>query len=105
MRTHIIAALLLASATGAFAQDEQNVIAPPATAAPSAAAPIDRRVAWCEEYATWLVAMTQTGDPTPADVRQTHRLEVELNSCTIDPQGYERQTRVEAQRAVEIANG
>jgi hypothetical protein len=49
--------------------------------------------------------MTQSGDPTPADVRQTHRLEIELNSCTIDPQGYERQTRIEAQRAVEIANG
>jgi len=105
MRTHIIAAILLASATAAFAQDEREVIAPPSTAAPSAAAPIDRRADWCEEYATWLVAMTQTGDPSPADVRQTHRLEVELNSCTIDPQGYERQTRVEAQRAVEIANG
>jgi hypothetical protein len=105
MRAHILAAILLASVSVAYAQEESEVIAPPTTAAPSAAAPIDQRVHWCEQYATWLVAMTQSGDPTPADVRQTHRLEIELNSCTIDPQGYERQTRIEAQRAVEIANG
>lgn len=105
MRTHVIAAVLLAFATTAFAQEDSDVIAPPATAAPSAAAPIDQRAEWCEEYATWLVAMTETGDPTPADVRATRRLEVELNSCTIDPQGYEREIRVEAQRAVEIAAG
>lgn len=104
MRTHIIAAILLASASVAYAQEAQ-VIAPPTTAAPSASAPIGERTHWCEQYATWLVAMTQTGEPAPADVRQTHRLEVELNSCTIDPQGYERETRREAQLAVEFANG
>ncbi|MGD9965002.1 MAG: hypothetical protein AB7T59_00615 [Hyphomonadaceae bacterium] len=105
MRPLLLAASLLASATFAYAQEGSDVIAPPTAPAPSAAASIDERTHWCEEYATWLVAMTQSDDPTPADVRQTHRLEIELNSCTIDPQGYERQTRVEAQRAVEIANG
>lgn len=104
MRTQIIAAILLASASVAVAQ-EAEVIAPPTTAAPSASAPIDQRTHWCQQYAKWLVAMTQTNEPTPDDVRQTHRLEVELNSCVIDPQGYERETRREAQLAVETANG
>ena len=105
MRTHIIAAFLLASASVAYAQEEPDVIAPPASAAPTAAAPIDARAQWCEDYTTWLVAMTNVETPPPADARPTQRLEVEMNSCTIDPQGYERETRVEAQRAVEIANG
>jgi hypothetical protein len=101
MRPQIVAAFLLVSAPVAFAQE---VIAPPAEEAPAATAPIDERADWCEDYATWLMAMTAP-TPAPADARPTHRLEVELNSCTIDPQGYERETRLEAQRAVEIANG
>lgn len=107
MRTHIIAAILLAGASVAYAQEEPEVLAPPTTAPPSAAAPIGDRSDWCEAYATWLVAMEDAArtPPTPADVRPTHRLEVELNSCTIDPQGYERETRREAQLAVETANG
>lgn len=106
MRTPIIAATLLASASMAHAQ-ETEVIAPPTAAPPNAAAPIGDRAEWCEDYATWLVAMEDAAGttPTPSDVRPTHRLEVELNSCTIDPQGYERETRREAQRAVETANG
>ncbi len=109
MRTHIIAAILLASASVASVAYAQNseVIAPPTTAPPSAAASIGDRSEWCEAYATWLVAMEDAARPTtaPTDVRPTHRLEVELNSCTIDPQGYERETRREAQLAVETANG
>jgi hypothetical protein len=106
MRMHIIAAILLATASVAHAQ-ETEVIAPPTTAPPSAAAPIGDRAEWCEAYATWLVAMEDAARaaPTPSDVRATHRLEVELNSCTIDPQGYERETRREAQLAVETASG
>lgn len=103
MRKHIAAAILLASAPVAVAQE--SVIAPPAAAAPSAAAPIEERADWCEAYATWLIAMTESDVPAIGDVRATHRLEVELNSCTIDPQSYERETRREAQRAVETANG
>ena len=106
MRTHIIAAILLASASVAYAQ-ESEVIAPPTTTPPSAAAPLGDRAEWCESYATWLVAMEDAARaaPMPSDVRATHRLEVELNSCTIDPQGYERETRREAQLAVETASG
>ena len=102
MRTHIIAAFLLASAPMAFAQD---VVAPPAQAAPQATAPIDERAEWCAAYATWLVEMTPSETPAPVHARPTQRLEVELNSCTIDPQGYERETRAEADHAVEVASG
>ena len=105
MRTHIIAALLLASASAAYGQETPSVIAPPTAAAPEAAAPVAERSAWCEAYVTWLVAMKDAGAPAPSDVRPTHALEVELNSCTIDPSGYERETRREAQIAVETANG
>jgi len=102
MRTHIIAAFLLAAAPVALAQEP---LAPPEKEAPGANAPIEERVDWCEAYATWLVAMMPAEKPAPGDVRATHRLEVELNSCTIDPQGYERETRLEAQRAIETATG
>ncbi len=102
MRTHVIAAFLLASAPMAFAQE---VVAPPTQAAPLASAPIDERAEWCTAYATWLVQMTPSETPAPAEARPTQRLEVELNSCTIDPQGYERETRAEAEHAVEVASG
>lgn len=103
MRTHIIASLLLASATAATAQE---VVAPPATPAPSAAAPFDERAQWCDAYATWLVAMSETSPQTaPADVRETQRVENEINACKLDPQNYERDTRAEADLAVETAQG
>ena len=103
MRTHIIAAFLMMSAPVAWAQE---VVAPPAEAAPTANAPIEERAEWCSDYATWLVAMTpNTQGVAPADVRQTQHLEVELNSCKIDPQQYERETRAEADHAVEVAAG
>jgi hypothetical protein len=105
MRIAIAAAFLLTSVSVALAQEEPEVIAPPARAAPTAAASIDARADWCEDYTRWLIAMTEVETPRPADARPTQRLEVEMNSCTIDPQGYERETRVEAQRAVEIASG
>lgn len=103
MRSPIIAAFLLASAPAALAQE---VIAPPAEEAPAAAAPIEERANWCDKYATWLVAITPAPNaPAPADVRQSQRLEVEMNSCKVDPQLYERDTRAEADAAVEIAQG
>lgn len=103
MRTHIIAAFLLASAPAALAQ---QVVAPPADAAPAASAPIGERAAWCDAYATWLVAMSPAPRAAaPADVRQSQHLEVELNACKIDPQQYERETRAEADHAVEAAQG
>lgn len=103
MRTHISAAFLLVSShAAAFAQD---VIAPPTAAAPTASAPIEERANWCDEYASWLIAMTPRTQAAPTDVRQSQHLEVELNACKIDPQQYERETRAEADAAVEIAQG
>lgn len=102
MRKLIVPAFLLASAPVALAQD---VAAPPAQPAPNAAAPVGERADWCEAYATWLVQMTPSEDPPPTDARPTQRLEVEMNSCTIDPQGYERETRAEADHAAEVASG
>lgn len=103
MRKHIIAASLLVCAPGALAQE---VISPPAEEAPTASAPIEERANWCDKYATWLVSIT-AGETqlAPADVRDSQHLEVELNACKIDPQLYERDTRAEADDAVETAQG
>ncbi|MEQ1820394.1 MAG: hypothetical protein ABL871_17465 [Terricaulis sp.] len=102
MRPHIIAALLLASAQVVVAQE---VIAPPTAQAPAATAPFDERAQWCDAYATWLVAMSETTQQAPADVRASQRVEVEINACKLDPQDYERDTRAEAELAVETAQG
>lgn len=102
MRTHILAAFFLASTQAAFAQ---NVIAPPTEPAPTATASIEERANWCDAYASWLVAMTPRDQGAPADVRQSQHLEVEFNACKLDPQQYERETRAEADAAVEIAQG
>lgn len=99
MRTLIIAAFTLASSQVAFAQD---VIAPPAQPAPTASAPVDERTSWCDAYATWLIAMDESAS---TDSQQSQHLQVELNSCRIDPQQYERETRAEADAAVETAQG
>lgn len=103
MRTHIIAVFLLACAPAALAQ---QVIAPPAEEAPTATAPIEARANWCDKYATWLVAITAgETQPVPSDVRQSQHLEVEFNACKVNPQLYERDTRAEADAAVETAQG
>ncbi len=104
MRTHILAAILLSYASVAAAQE---VVAPPATPAPAATAPLDQRAAWCDQYATWLIEMSDATSTAAvaADVRPTQRLEVELNACKLDPQDYERDTRAEADLAVETAQG
>lgn len=103
MRSHIIAAFLFACAPAAFAQP---VATPPTKPAPAATAPLPERAEWCDQYASWFVAMTPSSkSPAPADVRDTQRLEVELNACKLDPRDYERQTRAEAERAVETAAG
>jgi hypothetical protein len=103
MRTHIIAVFLLACTPAALAQD---VIAPPAYEAPAATAAIEERATWCDQYATWLIAITPAPrGAAPADVRSSQHLEVEMNSCKLDPQQYERETRAEADHAVEVAQG
>jgi hypothetical protein len=94
MRTLLVGvALLLAPA--AFAQEAP--LEKPISPAPSASAPFEQREAWCEQFASWFVASTPQTAPAPVDVRQTHEFEVEFNSCKLDPQEYERDTRTEAQ--------
>lgn len=103
MRILIVAASLLGSTVQAGAQ---VVVAPPSAPAPPAAAPFEERATWCDAYATWFVEVTETAQRgTPADIRATQRIEVELNACKLDPQDYERDTRAEADAAVEIAQG
>ncbi len=101
MRMFIVAAISLASSHVPLAQE---VVSPPVTPAPSASAPLNERTTWCDQYATWLVAMTPTPNAS-TDSQQAQHLQVELNACKIDPQDYERQTRAEADYAVEVASG
>ena len=95
MRALVIATFLIAAASAAVAQEAAR----PAAPAPAASASFDQREAWCQKYASWLVAETEQQGLTPADVRATQRVETELNSCKPDPQMYERETRAEAERA------
>ncbi len=99
MRTLIVAAFTLASSQVASAQE---VIAPPVETAPAATAPVEERTTWCDAYATWLIAIEGFD---ASDAQQSQHLQVELNSCRIDPQQYERETRAEAGAAVETAQG
>lgn len=101
MRMHIVAAFLFASTPAAFAQE---VLAPPAEPAPAATAPVEERANWCDTYASWLVAMTPE-QRSAAEAENAQHLQVELNACKIDPQQYERETRAEADAAVETAQG
>lgn len=101
MRLPIIAAFALASSRAALAQE---VVVPPAIPAPIASAPIDERATWCDQYATWLVAMT----PSPGaatESQEAQHLQVEFNACKIDPQQYERETRTRAYSEVDLGKG
>jgi hypothetical protein len=99
MRTLIVAASALAVGQVATAQE---VVAPPAQPAPTASAPVDERTQWCDTYATWLIAMDVA---TASEADESQHLRVELNACRIDPQQYERETRADADAAIEIAQG
>ena len=99
MRTLIVAASALAIGQTAVAQE---VIALPAEPAPAANASAEERTTWCDAYATWLIAMDET---SASDAQRSQHLQVELNSCRIDPQQYERETRADADLAIEIAQG
>jgi len=96
MRALILAGVIAIS-SAAFAQPLPER---PDTAAPNAAAPVELRQAWCQQYAAWFVSHTPEAQTAP-DARATHRFEVELNSCTLDPQAYERQTLAEVTRTTE----
>lgn len=70
----------------------------PDAPAPAASAAFDARETWRRHYTNRFVGVTSAARPEPADVRPNHRLEVEFNSCKLDPQDYERQTRAEIPR-------
>ncbi len=96
MRNLVYATFLVACAsTAALAQLESKR---PAAPAPAASAPFEVREAWCQDYTAWFVGIVPAARPAPADVRDTHRLEVELNSCKLDPRQYERETLAEIPR-------
>ena len=64
----------------------------PLASAPSSDAPYDVRAAWSRDYVTWFILQTPQDGALPADVRATHRFEIEFEVCVMDPQSYERQT-------------
>jgi hypothetical protein len=64
--------------------------APASSAIPAASASAEARASWCERYVPSVVA--EASVDLPPDVRPTHLMEVEFNSCTLDPQVYARQT-------------
>ncbi|QGZ94725.1 hypothetical protein [Terricaulis silvestris] len=94
MHKVISATLLLASATtAALAQVEPSR---PALPAPEATAPFEAREGWCQGYAAWYVSSVPSRLTNPStDVRDTQRIENEINYCKLDPKEYERQTRAE----------
>ena len=94
----LVLASVMARASAAMAQPLPER---PDTPAPAASAPIEQRQIWCQQYAAWVVSHTPSTGQAP-EARPTHRLEVELNSCTPDPQAYERQTIAELARATEM---
>jgi len=67
-------------------------LARPASSAPSADAPYDVRAAWSRDYVAWYIEQTPQAGALPPDVRNTHRFEIEFETCVPDPQAYERQT-------------
>lgn len=95
-------ALLLASAiTLSSVAMAEPLPERPDTPAPAASAPIQQRQAWCQQYAAWFVSHTPPAQGDAPDARATHRFEVELNSCTLNPQAYERQTVAEVNTTTE----
>jgi hypothetical protein len=94
MHKLISATLLLASAsTAAIAQTPPSR---PALPAPEATAVFETRENWCQGYAAWYVSRVPSTLTNPsADVRDTQRVENEINYCKLDPKEYERETQAE----------
>lgn len=67
----------------------------PTSSAPSADAPYDVRAAWSRDYVVWFIAQMPQDGALPPDVRDTHRFEIEFETCVSDPLTYERQTLAE----------
>lgn len=80
-----------------------DVLEPPAPAvaaakntkksAPPSSAPVEEKYNWCSVRVAGVIAITPIDESTfPEDVRPTHLHEVEMVSCVLDPQEYERAT-------------
>lgn len=74
---------------------EGPVAAPSFRSPPSAAADYADRAAWSERYVAWFISQTGGYGRPPADVRLTHRYEIEFQSCLLDPPRYLEMTRAE----------
>lgn len=98
MRAKIIATFLALSAPLALAQEASER---PEDPAPAASAMIEERQTWCEDYASWYVSRMPEQRNPPADAREGHLLQVELQYCVLDPQRYQQQTLAELQRLTE----
>ena len=81
----------LADLNGVFDKTSPPPFGPP----PPANASYEERAAWSEHYVSWFIAQTAAEGPLPPDVAATHEYMVEFNSCVLDPQAYERQTKSE----------
>lgn len=102
MRALFIALIVLLASASAFAQ--QAPMARPEAPPPTATAAFEQRATWCEKYTAWLVASTPQAQ-LPGDVRASHAFEVEFNSCKLDPQEYETDTRADADLAERAQRG
>jgi hypothetical protein len=102
MRALVFTAALVLIAPNAIAQ---QLAERPAAPAPAATAPFEQRESWCQKYAAWFVERSPSETPALADVRASHRLEIELNSCKLDPREYERQTLAELARLTTTRTG
>lgn len=67
----------------------------PSDSAPPASAPYEERADWSERYVAWFLAQTPSLRNLPPDVDDTHRYQVEFNSCVRNPRAYERHTQEE----------
>lgn len=82
---------------------EHAILSRPTDPAPPATAPYEKRAAWSERYVSWFLAQTpRPVGAMPPDVDATHRYEVEFNSCVLDPQDYERDTRIEVEASLYV---
>lgn len=99
MKNFVRAVSLLAALTVAAPSFAQEFTRPEPATAPAAAAQYDDRANWCDRYVSWFLSVAPAAEGKPADIRATHQYEVEFNSCILNPQEYEQQTRVDADAA------
>ncbi len=87
--------------------DMQTELMPPVRAkqaptapAPSADAPYEARAEWSRDYVAWFIEQMPQDGALPQDVRDTHRFEIEFETCVSDPPKYERQTAAELRQLI-----